>query len=361
MKNLPPESDPLAGLAGCSCCPPRRRVLGGLVSLAAGALLPASPNAAEAPAAAPRAKPGWIDVHHHFAPPAYSKALEGGKQLPRMFVGWSPAKEIEDMDQAGISTAFNSIVTPGPFLGDAEDARRIARDANEYAARMAQEYRGRFGSFACLPLPDMDASLAEAAYALDTLKADGIALWTSYGNRWLGDPFFDPLFQELDRRKAVVFTHPTTPACCGALMPGISPPAIEFGTDTTRAIARMVYSGAAKKYPGMRMIFSHAGGTMPYLIGRFVDRAATASEGVPDFLPQIRRFYYDTAQATQPIPLAGLKKLVPLSQILFGTDYPYRTSPETVESLTEAKIFSAAELQKIRQDNPRRLLPRAFA
>jgi predicted TIM-barrel fold metal-dependent hydrolase len=267
------------------------------------------------------------------------------------------------MDQAGVSTAMNSIVAPGVWFGDPEQARRLARDSNEYAAKMVADYPGRFGSFATLTLPDIEGSLREIEYALDVLKADGIMLFTSYDDKWLGDPFFAPVFEELNRRQAVVFTHPTTNACCANLLPGISSAEIEYGTDTTRAIVRMVYSGAAKRYPNIRMIFSHGGGTMPYLIGRFVNRVPRSGHGGPerlehDFQAEVAKFYYDTAQTFNPVPMTALKHVVPTSQILFGTDYPYRSSIENTTGLTESKAFDSRELEGIKNENALLLLPR---
>ncbi len=276
--------------------------------------------------------------------------------------GWSPQKTIDDMDQGGVATAMNSIVVPGVWFGDNDQARRLARECNEYAAKLSTDYPGRFGSFATLPVPDMDGSLREIEYALDTLKADGFMLFTSYGDKWLGDPLFTPIFEELNRRRAVVFVHPTNNACCTNLLPGISSAEIEYGTDTTRAIVRMVYSGAAKTYPNIRFIFSHGGGTMPYLIGRFVNRVAR-SQGSGgerrghDFQAEISKFYYDTAQTFHPVPMEALRHVVPMSQILFGTDYPYRSSLESTLGLIESKVFDAAELEAIKRENTLKLLP----
>lgn len=209
-------------------------------------------------------------------------------------------------------------------------------------------------------MPNIDASLREMAYALDELKADGVYLWTSYGDKWLGDPYFDPSFEELNRRRAVVSVHPTVADCCVNLMPGVPPAAIEYGTDTPRAIVRMVYGGASRSYPDVRMIFSHAGGTLPFLIGRFVRPEPRQKLGdlPPDFGPEMKRFYYDTAQAYNPVPLAALRAVVPISQIVFGTDYPYRGLLETGEGLKKSAVFSAAELQAVDRLNASKLLPR---
>ena len=337
---------------------PRRRVLGMLAGLGAAAFFKQNLNA-QTTHAAPPPSSGWIDVHHHLSPPTYADILMQKKIFPKPMTGWSPEKAIEDMDQAGVSMAMNSIVVPGVWFGDNEQARRLARECNEYGAKLAVDYPGRFGNFATLPIPDIDGSLKEIEYVFDMLKVQGVVLFTSYDNKWLGDPFFAPIFEELNRRQAVVFTHPTTNACCANLLPDISAAEIEYGTDTTRAIVRMVYSGSAKRYPNIRMIFSHGGGTMPYLIGRFVDRVSRGSSARDqhDFQAEISKFYYDTAQTFNPVPLTALKHVVPVSQILFGTDYPYRSSLESANGLIASKAFDAKELEMVKRGNALNLLP----
>jgi predicted TIM-barrel fold metal-dependent hydrolase len=340
--------------------PSRRQFLASMASVGAASLLAAKLEAQpKAPALAGSA--GWVDVHHHFSPPAYADIAAQKKVFPKPLAGWSPEKTIEDMDRAGVATAINSIVAPGVWFGDADQAHRLTRDSNEYAAKMVADYPGRFGNFATLMLPDIDGSLRELEYAFDQLKADGVMLFTSYDNRWLGDPYFAPVFEELNRRKAIVFCHPTTNACCANLLPDISSAEIEYGTDTTRAIVRMVYSGSAQRYPDIRMIFSHGGGTMPSLIGRFVNRTSRAQDNVRDqhdFQAEVARFYYDTAQTFHPVPMTALKHIVPVSQILFGTDYPYRPSLENTAGLVASKAFEADELAAIKSLNAHRLLPR---
>ena len=303
---------------------------------------------------------GWVDVHHHLSPPVYADALVEKDRFPKPMEGWSVEKTLADMDQAGVATAFNSIVVPGVWFGNAEEARRLARGCNEYAAKLVSDYPGRFGSFATVTVPDIDGSLKEAEYALDTLKADGIMLFTSYGDKWLGDPMFAPIFEELNRRGAVVFVHPANNACCVNLLPDISTAEIEYGTDTTRAIVRMVYSGSALRYPKIRMIFSHGGGTMPYLIGRFVDRVSrgSAARDQHNFQAEVGKFYYDIAQTFNPVPMTALKHVVPMSQILFGTDYPYRSSLETTQGLIAGHAFDAAELEMVKRTNAEKILPR---
>ena len=335
----------------CLCCPPRRSVLKGLAAIGVSAFAPSMPAIAQAPAPKPRR----IDVHHHFTPPAYAELGGRGTNAD----SWTVEKSLADMDAAGITTAIHS--NAGTDLGGGEKARRLARAANEFAAKLEKDHPGRFGSFATLPMPDIDGSLAEIAYAFDTLKADGIYMWTSYDGKYLGDPAFNPLYEELNRRKAVIFVHPVRSACCSNVNSGVAPAAIEYGTDTTRAIAQMLFAGTAHKYPDMKVIWSHAGGTMPFLIERFLFemRQPKQQKAVPEgFVAAVSKFYYDTAQATEKIPMTGLKSLVPMSQIVFGSDFPYRTSLEHVQGLKNDGVFNANELTQIDWQNAARLLPR---
>jgi predicted TIM-barrel fold metal-dependent hydrolase len=298
-----------------------------------------------------------VDVHHHLFPPAYRAAIGN---LAANQPNWSPAQSIEEMDKGGIATSLLSVSSPGVWLGDVEQGRRLARIVNEYGAMAARDHRGRFGLFAALPLPDIDGSLREIEYALDTLKADGIGLLTSYGDKWLGDASFAPVWTELNRRKAVIYTHPTTAACCGNLKNEVPAVMIEWATDTTRTIASLLFSGAAARYPDIRWIFSHGGGTTPFLLSRFVYQEATM-KGKERVLPkglmyELKKFYYDTAQANTAPALAALLKVVAPSQILFGTDYPFRTSAEVIGGLA-AQRFAAKDLRAIERENALRLLP----
>ena len=184
-----------------------------------------------------------IDVHAHYQPPAIRSM-----NLPGPMNAWDLQKQIADMDAAGVTRAVLSVTTPGvPATG--EVGRRIARESNEYAAKLAADYGRRFGFFTCVPMDDMDAALSEVAYGFDVLKAQGVGLFTSYSGRWLGDAQFDPLFAEFERRGAVVYVHPTSAACCTRLIPEVADTLIEYGTDTTRAIASYVYRGGAALPP----------------------------------------------------------------------------------------------------------------
>ena len=294
-----------------------------------------------------------IDVHHHVFPPAFiAKLIENDHYLARGVARhWTPQASIEDMDSAGVATAITSITAPGFAIAEPAVLFKISRECNEYAARMAADHRGRFGFFASLPLPDVDASLKEIAYALDVLKADGIGFLTSYRDKWLGDPAFAPVMDELDRRKALAYVHPTTPDCCRNLLPGIPDWVIEFPADTTRTIASLLFSGTIARLRGIRFIFAHVGGILP-LVTEHLVRAAQF-----DVRKELQRFHYDTALRAHPIGLSSALQLVSVSQLLFGTDAPLRKSQAQVEGL-RAYGFNEADLRKIDYENARLLLPR---
>lgn len=349
--------------AACACASPRRGFLGGLLAMGASAMLPGCASSTGGGALAASAIPvrNRIDTHHHLFPPAYVTELAKANQAPPIVRGWSVARTLDDMDKAGVATAILSVTTPQVSFTDATNARRIARESNEWTARLAKDHPGRFGSFAMLPMQDTEGALRELEYALDVLKADGIGLLTSYDDKWLGHSSFAPVMDELNRRKAILYTHPTDANCCRNLQADVPPPVIEFGTDTTRTITDIVFSGTAARCPDLRFIFSHAGGTLPFLTERLIKMpvldpklAARVPKGV---LHELKRFYYDTAWSAHPMALASLTRLVEVSQILFGSDYPYRTGEDHVKGLTEFG-FSAADLRAIGRENALRLLPR---
>lgn len=345
----------------------RREVLTGLATVAAHLALPVhGVRAQNAPSA-----PDRIDVHQHFVSPAYYATLNRKNAVAPVpgLANWkafSPARAVEELDRLGVATAMMSVTAPGVWFGDVMEARRLARELNEYAtAQMVTAYRGRFGLFAVLPVPDVDGCLEEIAYAFDTLKVDGVGLLSSYGDRWLGDKSFAPVFDELNRRRAVVYVHPTDAACCPNLIPGIPPQLLEYPTDTTRTIVSLVVSGTATRTPEVRFVFSHAGGTLTGMAGRLLGADAGADRLVrpaqPDSrLHHLRRFYYDTAGATNPVNMQALKTLVSLSQVLFGTDTPFFDGAGTVAGLRNSGL-TAAEIRAIERDNPLRLLPRLAA
>ncbi|HKT54464.1 MAG TPA: amidohydrolase family protein [Caulobacteraceae bacterium] len=307
-----------------------------------------------------------IDVHHHHGTARFAKFMDQPSDRAFPPNTWRVEDALEDMDAAGVATAVLSQFPPY-HLGSADERRSLARELNEAAARHALDHPGRFGIFTSLPLPSIDDCLAEIAYGFDVLGADGVAMSTSVDGKWLGHPFFEPLYEELNRRKAVVYVHPYTPACCTGLVPEIPEYIIEYGTDTTRTIGSLIWSGTTVKYPDIRFIMSHGGGTMPFLIERFL--AGTQAEIVPGivtkgksppFVPpqppggvlsELRRMYYDTAQCANPIALRALRDVVNPSQILYGSDYFYRTNVETARGLNTSQVFSEPELDGVKQLN----------
>ena len=303
-----------------------------------------------------------IDVHRHVSPPWYGEAVKAQfPVMPPPLAAWTPERCLADMDAAGIELGILSMpARPGMYFGDVAAARKLSRDANQYMADLRRQYPGRFGFFAALPLPDMDGTLAEIAYALDVLKADGVGVWTSYGKQYLGDAAFVPLWTELDRRRAIVYSHPTDAACCTNPVHDMSETVVEFGADTTRSIGSIVFSGTSARFPNVRVIFSHGGGTMPFLYNRFEDQAKNPKTAalLPNGLDhELRRFYYDTAFASTPEPMAALAKLVPVSQILLGSDHPYHPSSVTVSELLKCGLPSRDVAAIVRQ-SPANLLGR---
>jgi 6-methylsalicylate decarboxylase len=348
----------------CACCSaaaepaslPRRHFLaGGIATLGLGASA-----AAVTVASAATRPPARVDVHHHYLPPAHLAAMGDGRvngAPPK----WTVELTFADMEKAGVAKAVLSLVPPGVWFGDLVAARKLARECNDFGAQLVRDYPGRFGLFATLPLPDTEGSLREIEYALDVLKADGIGLFTSYGDKYLGDPAFVPVFEELNRRKAVVYTHPIIPLCCTGLIKGVSNGTIEFATDTTRTIASLIFGagGTAFRCPDIKFIWSHSGGTLPFLIGRFIrEQVVKKDPRMPDGpVPIVRRYFYEIAQGNEPGQFAALLKLVPTSQLMFGSDFPFREAIEAARGL-EAYGFSAADRASINHQTALRLLPR---
>lgn len=347
----------------CNCSTSRRNFLKSLGAAGAGSLLPSGGLFAQA--GGRRSAPGRIDVHHHMYPPVYLKA-KGDEMRASGYSArpWTPATSLEMMEKAGVATAMLSPVqrlVMDTMSDRSEQARSLARQNNEYGAQLARDYPGRFGHFASLPLPDQDGSLTEIAYAFDTLKADGIALWTSYLDKWVGDPAFWPAFEELNRRNAVVFYHPAVSSCCRNL-PGQSG-IIEYNFDTARAIDSMLWNGTLAKFPNVRHIFTHAGGAFSVLAARIVDdfpknRADKVPNGVEY---EIKRLYFDTAHAGKAPALDALKGIVPVSQMLYGSDAPIRNYELTDSGLAEYRGFSDTDWKAIHRGNAERLFPRLKA
>ena len=274
---------------------------------------------------------------------------------------WSIEKSLDDMDRGGVATAITSPSPPHAHGLDADAAATLSRESNEFAKSLEARHPGRFGTFAILPLPHIDQCLREIEYAFDILKVDGIGCLTSYGDKWLGYEEFRPVWEELNRRKAVVYTHPTAANCCVNLVRGIEDQLIEFGTDTTRAIFTVIFSGLAREYPDINWIWSHGGGSITSFYERFTVQSLMRPPYAGNFTreeieQQIRAFYYDTAAIPNPVTLSALQEMVPISQIVYGTDFPYRTAADHTQGVSA--FFSGEDLCAVDRENALRLFPR---
>jgi 6-methylsalicylate decarboxylase len=339
----------------------RRQWLSSVTALAATAIGPVRPVRAQAGPT----RPFRIDTHHHHS--------QGGP--------WVPGRSIEAMDRSGIVAAILS--RPGIAVSEGEKARKLARDANEFGAQIVRDHPSRFGLFATLPLFDVDGSLREIAYGFDVLKADGTCFSTSYGNKWIGDPTFAPIFDELNRRRAVVFVHPTPPGFYtddlmlenGAIrgQSGVQPAAMEMMFDSARAIVSLILNGTLYRCPDIRFIFGHGGGTLPYLherlnhlIGEDLPAGGewTTGDGryrskyVPNgFVNEMKKVYFDVVRVANAANFALLRQLMPPDRLLLGTDYPIVATSETVGHLPNLGLDGNA-LRGLERENALRLFPR---
>lgn len=303
------------------------------------------------------AKGGRIDVHHHHQPPALRAGAGGRGRV------WTPELSLEEMDKFDIAVAMLSLTQMGDTLYDGtEKGRANVRIGNDFGARLMSDHPKRFGLFSAIPFPDLDGSLKEIEYGLDHLKADGIGIYTNDNHdRWPGDPYFDPIWQELNRRKSIVYMHPLAPQCCRSLNDGVPTAMNEFDFDTTRAATSLLAGGVLHNYPEIRFIIPHSGGTMPVLAGRIKDRypndpkhAAYIPNGV---YAELQKFYFDIAHASFPMPLAALLKFAPQNHILFGTDFSPEPIESTVNELPQSGL-SPALMRAIERENAEKLFPR---
>lgn len=307
-------------------------------------------------------RPSRIDVHHHFYAPEYLAVM--GDMAKRPVVrDWTMARSLEEMDKNGVGTAMLSLSPPGLHHLGREEMRHLARAINEHAATLRSTHPLRYGHFASVPMPDVDGTLAEIAYALDTLGADGIQLMTSYGERYPGHPDFVPVMKELNRRSALVFVHPLAPVCCAPSLKWIQPSLFEFTQDTNRCVFSLLFTGTLAQFPDIRFIFCHSGAAVPILAGRaaVMGFARDFADKMPNGIDhELRKLHYDVAlQANRPA-LAALFAYVPMSQVLLGSDYPFGTSADGIRGLEEFGL-SSLDLHGIYRGNAERLLPRLKA
>lgn len=350
---------------------------------------------------------GLIDVHHHVVPREYAKTLEElgvskglGVQLPK----WDVHKSLGIMDEHGIATSVLSISAPGVHFKEKDPDRRIAtslsRQMNELCAGLVRDHPGRFGAFATLPLPDVDAALTELAYSLDELGLNGVVLLTNYDGYYLGDPRFDRLFSELNQRQTVVFVHPQSPPGQESSHLGLPEAMLDVCFDTTRTAFSLIVNGVTKRYPEIRFILAHAGGAVPYMAGRVgvtasmlaglkgaaplvadgIGKLASISHKLEAKMPEqlsyylrfkenvlpegpdhyLRRFYYDTALSASPHTFASLLTVTDSSHIVFGSDYIFATKaavPATIRGIHDYDGFTPDDVRAIERESALNLVP----
>jgi predicted TIM-barrel fold metal-dependent hydrolase len=303
-----------------------------------------------------------IDTHQHMIPPEYRRALQkagidesGGRALP----DWSPENALQTMAELNIATAILSVSTPGTtFVANPAEATAMARDLNDYGAELAGTQPDRFGFFATLPMPHIEASLDEAVRALDKLRADGVVLLANSAGTYLGEDGQDTLFAALDARSVVVFIHPHN--LPGPTVPGISPFAADFLLDTTRAAYLLVRNGIRTRYPNIRFILSHAGGFVPYAAHRMA-LAITGETGRSplDSLDDFAAFYFDTALSSSPAALPSLLAFARPGHVTYGSDWPF--APVAAGHYFSAGLetgVDGATLNAINRNNALALFPR---
>ena len=317
----------------------------------------------------PRRRP-LVDVHAHFVPEHYrAAAVAAGHGHPDgfpSFPAWSEKAMLETMDRIGITTAFLSISSPGVHFGDDTAARELARFVNREGARLKATRPKRFGHFASLPLPDVAGALDEIAAAFDRFDADGVVIESNNGGLYPGNPAFESIFAELDRRSAVVFLHPTSPncPCCSVGNPPLPRPILEFMFETTRAVTDLVLSGTLERHPNVKLIVPHGGAALPVL----ADRIALSAAVLPGMnvtpasvMASLNRLYYDTAGAPLPRQLPALRTFADPARLLYGSDWPFTPEPAVARLLVALDTAMAAEadlLNAIRHGNAAKLFPR---
>jgi 6-methylsalicylate decarboxylase len=295
-----------------------------------------------------------VDVHHHVVPPQYADDSMPIKVL-------DIEAQLQSMDEWRIQTAITSL-TPRVLLKNLHRLRHVARTCNEFQARMALEHPSRFGAFALLPLPDVDGALEEITYALDILHLDGVGLFSSVNDRYLGDPLFDPVFDELNRRNAVVFIHPTHCEAPAEKNLGAPPFVVEYVFDTTRAIVNLIFTGTLKRCPDIRLIIAHGGGAVPFLTQRIsMLKGHRKAPQVADVIPALRGLYYEIASTTAGYALRSLQEIADPTHILWGSDLPFvygKRLQEEVDHWQAYDGFNAEERMAVERYNSLELFPR---
>lgn len=344
-----------ASLCTGPCCGfSRRKFMTGMASMAvAGSMAPAKAQTTRR----------LIDVHHHYFADAFRQSMESEGGVPPFVKAWSPQRMLEEMDKNQISKSILSLssVPTGWFRQDSAALRPMIRTINEYGAKLVDDHKGRHALYAYVMAKDVEGALKEIEFAFDHLKADGIGMSTNFGDKWPGDPALAPVFDELNRRKAIVYFHPTSADCCGNLIPSVPASWIEYPHDTTRAIASLLFSGTLARFRDIKWVFSHSGGTLPFLANRIdwqsrpqKDIKSIAPDGV---LNEFKKLYFETANAASAPTLNSLLKLIPSSQIMYGSDFPYVTSEYNLANLRGQGLQDDV-LSGIEYRNAETLVPR---
>jgi predicted TIM-barrel fold metal-dependent hydrolase len=310
-----------------------------------------------------------IDTHHHILPDFFGQATENadapvGGLAP---LRWSKEASISFMDDGG-DVAVVSLSTPGVHTGDSAAARALARHCNEFSAELIRSRPDRFGGLACLPLPDVDGSLKELSYALDLLGLDGFVLFTNSNGVYLGDGALEPVFEELERRQAVVYVHPNPSPDAVAHSLGLPDNLLDFPADTNRAVAQMHYTNRFARTPNVKYVFSQAGGSIPYLAARLaiIDEMGFIPGGGQrgTAADMFHRIYWDTALAASDPVFRMLRDVAGIDQVLYGTDFPYLRRDLAVRSkqrILHSPELDQSEKQGILGGNASRLFPHRFS
>src|SRR6267142_4697467 len=309
--------------------------------------------------------PRRIDFHFHLIPQFYQEAAYAAGAGPAIgrYPDWSPELALELMDENGVAVALTSLAQPGVQFGDAKQAAALARRCNDYASELGARWPERFGAFATVPMWDMREATAEIEHALDELKHQGVCLFASYGEKFLGDKQFDPVMEALNARAAIVFVHPALHPSSRKLelpWPGFM---MEYVFDTTRAAVNLAFSGAVERFPRIRFVLAHAGGLMPYFAWRLsispmIDKRLEQLSPA-DIYARLGRFWYDNALSPTAETLACVERLAPAGQIVFGSDWPFanaRVISEAVKTY-EAVPLSEAQREAIDRGNALSLFP----
>lgn len=300
-----------------------------------------------------------IDTHQHYLPDFYRTMMEanhqsaGGWPTP----DWSVDAALALMDSEEIATGIISISSPGVHFGDDAAARNLATKVNEFGAELVKDRPDRFGLFASLPLPDVDGALEQVTYAFDTLHADGVVLLSNVRGRYLGDISYEPLWEELNKREAVVFIHPDAPPM--KMLEGLPSPLLDFPFDTTRTAVHMAAKGVIQRHPKMKVVLSHGGGFLPYAAYRFAG-AASFNTGISaeSMMHDLGTLYFDTALSSTPTALPSLLAFADPTHVTYGSDFPFAPSVRTYNRMLDDSPLDEHTKAAINRGNAELLFPR---